>query len=58
MQRNRKRKNSKGNMITNVTTEYQITIKTIQFMPLVIELYKDNDKDAVMTCNDKNYSRE
>ena len=32
--------NTKGNMITNVTTEYQITIKTFQFMPLIIELYK------------------
>ena len=49
--------NTKGNMITNVTTEYQITIKTFQFMPLIIELYKDNGKDAVMTCNDKIYSR-
>ena len=33
--------NTKGNMITNVTTEYQITIKTFQFMPLIIELYNE-----------------
>jgi len=46
--------NTKGNNITNVTTEYQITIKTFHFMPLVIELYKD--EDVVMTCNE-NYSR-
>ena len=51
--------NTKNNMITNVTTEYQITVKTFQFMPLVIELYKDNGNnyDVVMTCNDNSYSR-
>lgn len=47
--------NTKNNIITNVTTEYQITIKTFHFMPLLIELYKDNDK--VMTCNEQKYSR-
>ena len=26
---------------TNVTTEYQITMRTFQIMPLLIELYKD-----------------
>lgn len=46
--------NTKDNVITNVTTEYQITIKTFHFMPLLIELYKDND--VVMTCNE-DYSR-
>ena len=46
--------NTKDNVITNVTTEYQITIKTFHFMPLLIELYKD-DK-VVMTC-DEDYSR-
>ena len=46
--------NTKDNVITNVTTEYQITIKTFHFMPLLIELYKDND--VVMTC-DETYSR-
>lgn len=46
--------NTKDNIITNVTTEYQITIKTFHFMPLLIELYKDND--IVMTC-DEDYSR-
>ena len=46
--------NVKDNNITNVTTEYQITIKTFHFMPLIIELYKNNE--LVMTCNEK-YSR-
>ena len=47
--------NTKNNIITNVTTEYQITIKTFQFMPLLIELYKNEEK--VMTCNEDYYSR-
>ena len=46
--------NTKDNNVTNVTTEYQITIKTFHFMPLLIELYKGND--VVMVCDDK-YSR-
>ena len=46
--------NTKDTNITNVTTEYQITIKTFHFMPLIIELYKDND--IIMTCNE-DYSR-
>ena len=46
--------NTKDKNITNVTTEYQITIKTFHFMPLIIELYKGEDR--VMTCDEK-YSR-
>ena len=46
--------NTKDNIITNVTTEYQITIKTFHFMPLLIELYKDDEN--VMICNE-DYSR-
>lgn len=46
--------NAKDDVITNVTTQYQIIIKTFHFMPLLIELYKDNE--IVMTCNEK-YSR-
>ena len=42
--------NTKDNIITNVTTEYQIMIKTFHFMPLLIELYKDDD--IVMVCNE------
>ena len=47
--------NTKDNVITNVTTQYQITVKTFHFMPLLIELYKDDNK--VMTCNEDYYSR-
>lgn len=43
--------NTKDNSITNVTTEYRITIKTFHFMPLLIELYKDDD--IIMTCDEK-----
>lgn len=43
--------NTKDNNITNVTTEYRITIKTFHFMPLLIELYKGDD--LVMTCDEK-----
>ena len=46
--------NTKNDNITNVTTEYQITLKTFHFMPLLIELYKNNE--LVMTC-DETYSR-
>ena len=39
---------------SNVTLNYQLTIKTFHFMPLVIELYKG--EDLIMTC-DESYSR-
>lgn len=43
---------------SNVTLNYQMTIKTFHFMPLVIELYKiDNGNETLlMECNE-NYSR-
>lgn len=46
--------NTKDDNITNVTTEYQIVIKTFHFMPLLIELYKNDE--LVMNCDEK-YSR-
>ena len=46
--------NTRDENITNVTTEYQITMKTFHFMPLLIELYKNDE--LVMTCDEK-YSR-
>ena len=46
--------NTKNNIITNVTTQYRITVKTFHLMPLLIELYKGDE--LVMTC-DKKYSR-
>ena len=42
--------NSDLTSISNVTIEYQITIKTFHFMPLIIELYKDDE--VVMTCDE------
>lgn len=47
--------NTKDENITNVTTEYQITIETFHFMPLLIELYKNDE--LVMTCDEKEYLR-
>lgn len=46
--------NAKDDIVTNVTTEYQIIINTFHFMPLLIELYKGDE--LVMTC-DENYLR-
>ena len=43
-----------GEVRSNVTINYQLTIKTFHFMPLVIELYKG--EDLIMTC-DESYSR-
>ena len=47
--------NTSNDIITNVTTQYRITIKTFHFMPLLIELYKGDD--VVMTCDEEVYSR-
>ena len=47
--------NAKDGVKTNVTTEYQITMRTFQFMPLLIELYKE--EQLVMTCKEGNFSR-
>lgn len=47
--------NTKDDNITNVTTEYQIIIKTFHFMPLLIDLYKNDE--LVMTCDEISYSR-
>lgn len=46
--------NSSDNLITDVTTEYMISLRTFHFMPLTIELYKDDS--LVMNCNE-DYSR-
>ena len=40
--------------MSDVTIQYQLTILTPHFTPLIIELYKGNT--LVMTC-DENYSR-
>ena len=41
---------------SNVTLNYQITIKTFHFMPLVIELFKEGIEQPIMTC-DETYTR-
>lgn len=43
--------NSNGKK-SNVTLNYQITIKTFHFMPLVIELYKVGIEEPIMTCDE------
>ena len=43
--------NTKDDNVTNVTTQYRITIKTFHFMPLLIELYKNDE--LVMNCDEK-----
>ena len=46
--------NASDDKLSDVSIEYQLTILTPHFTPLVIELYKDDD--LVMTC-DESYSR-
>ena len=50
--------NSKDEITSQVTIEYQMTIKTYHLVPLLIELYKvESDKEKlIMTC-DETYSR-
>ena len=51
--------NRKEGNLSNVTVEYQITLKTFHFMPLILELYKKNGEaeEKIMTC-DESYSRD
>lgn len=50
--------NSKDEKISDVTIEYQITIKTFHLVPLKIELYKiDNDTQTLLITCDETYSR-
>ncbi len=50
--------NSDVENISDVTVEYQLTIKTYHLVPLIIELYKLNEEEEelVIIC-DENYSR-
>lgn len=45
-------------LTSEVVIEYELTIKTYHFMPLLIELYKINDgvEELLLTC-DENHSR-
>ena len=50
--------NNASSVISNVTLEYEIMIKTYHFIPLTIELYKitDENEERIMTC-DETYTR-
>lgn len=38
--------------VSNVTINYQILISTFHFMPLEIELYKGDDNEAILVCDE------
>lgn len=50
--------NNENGKVSEVTVEYQITIKTYHFMPFIIKLYKidGNNKTLISEC-DESYSR-
>jgi hypothetical protein len=49
--------NNNSGIVSNVTIEYQMTIKTFHLVPLVIQLYKLNgEEELVLTC-DETYTR-
>ena len=50
--------NNVSDVVSNVTVDYQITVKTYHFMPLDIELFKitEDGEESIMVC-DESYSR-
>lgn len=42
--------------VSNVTIDYEILISTFHFIPLSIELYKGEDKEPILVC-DESYNR-
>lgn len=47
--------NNSEEKISDVTLEYQITIKTYHFLPLIIELFKiieEETEELILTCDD------
>ncbi|MEG0909040.1 MAG: hypothetical protein RSH78_01625 [Bacilli bacterium] len=51
--------NSELDIVSNVTIEYQLTLKTFHLVPLTIELFKvgsNNTETLLMTC-DESFSR-
>ena len=44
--------NNIDNKRSDVTIKYQMTIKTFHFMPLEINLYKENEKTPLLTCEE------
>lgn len=50
--------NSKNTITSQVTIQYQMTIKTYHFVPLEIKLYKiENDKENLLMTCDETYTR-
>lgn len=52
--------NSQSENLSNITVNYEITVKTYHFMPLTIELYKtdaNNNETLIMDCNENYYAR-
>lgn len=49
--------NKMGDNSSDVTVEYQITLKTYHFMPLKIELYSVTDTEELILNCDESYSR-
>ena len=49
--------NNKDNRRSNVDILYQLTIETYHFMPLEINLYKGEEKELIINC-DESYSRD
>jgi len=48
--------NSQENVVSNVTIEYQISVKTFHFIPLEIKLFKEGSGEAILNC-DETFSR-
>ena len=44
--------NNIDNKRSDVTIKYQMTIKTYHFMPLEINLYKENEETPLLTCEE------
>lgn len=49
--------NTKEEVLSNVTIEYQMTIKTYHFMPLDIKLYKKGEVEELLLTCDESTSR-
>lgn len=52
--------NSQSENLSNITVDYEITVKTYHLIPLIIELYKvdsDNNETLLMDCNENYYTR-
>lgn len=52
--------NTESENLSDITVNYQITVKTYHFMPITIELFKVdglNNETLIMDCNEDYYSR-